>query len=250
MIIRIGVTRMRTPAAVLACLDAGAADGLRALLSGAGYAVAAEACSVPGALAAVRAHRPALLLADAILPGGDGASLLRQVFRLPLERYPDVVLTAPAGGLPFAVCDETPGAAIVARPVTPDALEAAMRRCRSDPGALPPERAARLCELLDRLGVPPHPGREMLFRAAALAWRDRRRLSNLQADVYPEAARPFGRSAAQAERAVRHVIEAAWRRGDIEAQHRIFGDTIDARRGRPTCGEMIAQLADILRWEG
>jgi hypothetical protein len=46
------------------------------------------------------------------------------------------------------------------------------------------------------------------------------------------------------------VIEVAWRTGEIDEQARIFGDTIDARRGRPTCGEMIAQLADILRWEG
>ena len=68
--------------------------------------------------------------------------------------------------------------------------------------------------------------------------------------VYPEAARPLGGTPAQAERAIRHVIEVAWRRGDIEAQNELFGDTIDARRGRPTCGEMIAQLADILRWEG
>ena len=46
------------------------------------------------------------------------------------------------------------------------------------------------------------------------------------------------------------LVDAAWRAGDIDQQQKIFGDTIDARRGRPTCGEMIAQLADILRWEG
>ena len=49
---------------------------------------------------------------------------------------------------------------------------------------------------------------------------------------------------------LRHVIDAAWRTGEIEQQHRLFGDTIDARRGKPTCGEMIAQLAEELRWEG
>ena len=50
--------------------------------------------------------------------------------------------------------------------------------------------------------------------------------------------------------AICHVIDCAFRTGEIERQHRIFGDTIDARRGKPTGGEMIAQLADILRWEG
>ena len=116
--------------------------------------------------------------------------------------------------------------------------------------ALPKPRAIRLDQLLDALGIPAHPGREMLKCAAALAWRDSTRLSNLRDRIYPDAARPLGRTGAQAERAIRHVIEAAWRTGEIERQNRIFGNTIDARRGRPTCGEMIAQLADILRWEG
>ena len=119
-----------------------------------------------------------------------------------------------------------------------------------DDGDLPPEKAAALTDLLDRLGVPEHFGREALYRAAALCWRDRRRLANLRDRVYPDAGRPFGRTGAQVERAVRHVIDAAWRTGAMDEQQRIFGDTIDARRGRPTCGEMIAQLADILRWEG
>ena len=66
---------------------------------------------------------------------------------------------------------------------------------------------------------------------------------------YPEVARQTGLSPAQVERALRHAIDAAWRNGAIEHQHRIFGDTIDARRGKPTCGEMIAQLAEELRWE-
>ena len=115
---------------------------------------------------------------------------------------------------------------------------------------LPPARDARLQGLLDRLGVPDHPGREMLRCAVGLVWRDRSRLQNLRDRVYPDAARPLGRTGAQAERAIRHVIDAAWRTGEIDEQQRIFGDTIDARRGRPTCSEMIAQLADILRWEG
>ena len=68
--------------------------------------------------------------------------------------------------------------------------------------------------------------------------------------LYPAVAGHAGMTPAQAERAIRHVIDAAWRTGQIEQQNRIFGDTIDARRGKPTSGEMIAQLAEELRWEG
>ena len=84
----------------------------------------------------------------------------------------------------------------------------------------------------------------------ALVWADRRLLRALKAALYPRACLGTGLTPVQAERAIRHVIDVAWREGAIEQQHRIFGETIDARRGKPTCGEMIAQLAEELRWEG
>ena len=107
----------------------------------------------------------------------------------------------------------------------------------------------RLEALLDALGVPEHPGRECLRRAVALAWADRRTLRALRASLYPRACAETGLTPVQAERAIRHAIDVAWREGAIEQQHRVFGETIDARRGKPTCGEMIAQLAEELRWE-
>ena len=103
--------------------------------------------------------------------------------------------------------------------------------------------------LMDALGVPRHPGRECLALAVTLAWHDAGRLASLKDGIYPDVALQTGLSPAQVERALRHAINTAWRNGAIEHQHRIFGDTIDARRGKPTCGEMIAQLAEELRWE-
>ena len=44
---------------------------------------------------------------------------------------------------------------------------------------------------------------------------------------------------------MRHAIDLAWRSDQVDNQYRIFADTIDARRGQPTCGEMISRLADI-----
>lgn len=236
---------MQTRRAGLACLES--AEALRALLGESGWEVVFTAGSVGAAVTLTRLHQPDLLLADAILPGGDGESLTLGAMGPGLNRYADVALMVPRGlKLPGADRLRALGATLLEKPLTAESLA----RVQGDPARLTPEKAARLRALTLSLGVPPHPGRAMLERAAALAWRDRRRLDNLKDHIYPEAARPFGRTAAQAERAIRHVIEAAWRSGDIEAQQRIFGDTIDARRGRPTCGEMIAQLADILRWEG
>lgn len=237
--------------AVLACPDPKCAKALRAALTEAGYPDIAEAADAASALVAVSGHRPSAVLAYAALPGGDGMALARRITALPLARYPDVALVRPAGlKLPGEASPGDYGAMVLDLPVTASDLAAALHALQCGFRPLPPGKAAILADLLDRLGVPGHPGRDMLARAVALAWRDRDRLQNLKDFIYPDAAQPFGRTGAQAERAMRHVIEAAWRTGEIEEQHRILGDTIDARRGRPTCREMIAHLADILRREG
>lgn len=237
--------------AVAASADGNRFAAMAAALNGAGYDVAGRAGSAAEALALARDVRPSILLSDAILPGADGVALAIRLSRMPLNLYPGLLLARTAGlRLPGEERLEALGAALIDDPATPAGIRAAARRLDARLDPLPPEKSARLDALLDRLGVPAHPGRDALRRAVALAWQDRRRIHNLRDSIYPAAGAPFGRTAAQAERAIRHVIDAAWRTGEIDEQQRIFGDTIDARRGRPTCGEMIAQLADILRWEG
>ena len=237
--------------AVIACLDACGARRMAGILDKAGYETAATVHCVQDVLPALRTHRPRLLLAEAILPGGDGASLARAVVGASLNLYPHVLLTAmPQLRLPGFDMPEGLGAALLREPLTPAAIRDAVAALEARSTRLPPERDAKLEDLLNRLGVPEHPGRGMLKGAVALCWRDRSRLQNLRDDVYPAAAKSLDGTGTQAERGIRHVIDAAWRTGEIDEQQRIFGDTIDARRGRPTCGEMIAQLADILRWEG
>lgn len=231
------------------CLEPGREAGFRRALAEAGFE-AVRAGDVSSALGQLRQTPCAVMLADAILPGCDGEALARRVAEAGSDVHPFVLLATPPG-LRLVGVERLGdwGAATLPAPPTAEAILRACARLR-DEAALPPGKAMRLDHLLDRLGVPAHVGRDILRRAVALVWRDGRRMNNLKDGVYPDAARPFDRSAAQAERAIRHVIEAAWRTGEIDEQHRIFGDTIDARRGRPTCGEMIAQLADILKWEG
>lgn len=237
--------------AVIACMDACGARRMAGILDEAGYDAAATVHSARDVLPALRTLRPRLLLAEAILPGGDGASLARAVAGASLNLYPHVLLTAmPQLRLPGFDVPDGFGAALLREPLTPGAIMDAVAALEARATSLPPDRDAKLDDLLNRLGVPEHPGRGMLKGAVALCWRDRSRLQNLRDRVYPAAAVSRGGVGAQAERGIRHVIDAAWRTGAIDEQQRIFGDTIDARRGRPTCGEMIAQLADILRWEG
>ena len=230
--------------ALVACPDEGKAAALARLLRVCGYAPVCTAEDMAAALAAVKQRPFALALICAALPGGDGVELARRITLLPLTRYPDALILSPEGlWLPETERLPEYGAAAL---TVPEGLADAAAALRRSDRPLTPARKARLRALLDRLGVPRHTGRDVLERAAALAWRDRESIN----DIYPAAGRPLGLTGPQAERALRHAIEAAWKRGAMEEQQAIFGDTIDARRGRPTCGEMIAHLADILRREG
>ena len=75
-----------------------------------------------------------------------------------------------------------------------------------------------------------------------------RNVANLVPPYEPDT-RHHGVSARKVEQNMRYAIELAWKHGQIDEQYRIFRGTIDAQRGKPTCGEMISQLADMLRME-
>lgn len=188
-----------------------------------------------------------LILTDAVLPVLDAASVLKRMYCMPLTVYPIVVIAAAPGA---NLLPENAGACVLKKPVR----ESDLRECI---GALQPwrrpvsaEKRARAMQALERIGVPDHCGRDYLLRAIEMAWLDARLVSRLTGRLYPAVAEEFGVDRRHVERSMRHVIDAAWRSGEIDAQYKLFGDTIDARRGSPTLGEMIARIADILRWEG
>ena len=67
--------------------------------------------------------------------------------------------------------------------------------------------------------------------------------------LYPEIARKYATTASRVERAIRHAIEVAWNRGNIDAIDDIFGYTISASKAKPSNSEFIAMIADKLRLE-
>ena len=67
--------------------------------------------------------------------------------------------------------------------------------------------------------------------------------------LYPVIAKRKPHFTGKVERAMRHAIETAWSRGDVEVLHRTFGYSVDANRGRPTNSSFIAKLADQIRLE-
>lgn len=199
------------------------------------------------ALRLVRAELPDLLMVDEILPVLDGITLSERILAAPLSVHPGVLLVRPTG---MHLRQTSPGCASLYRPLTAQAIAAVARTLCPEKRSVPPEKRALAERMLAEIGVPEHCGREYLLRAAEMIWADARLLRSLTTRVYPAIAEQNRTDARHVERAVHHVIDVAWRGGDLEAQERLFGETIDAKRGNPTNGEMIARIADILRWEG
>ena len=220
------------------------ADLLCGILKNAGFS---EIICVSDGLSAVRQAQQTLtdvIVADAVLPVLDGDAVAQRIAGLPLNVYPAVILLTAMG-----MRSKTHAYALE-KPVSAAALMEAFDSLRPQFREIPEEKCIRAAQLLDQLGIPQHCGREYLLRAIEMVWMDARLVRALSRQVYPAVAGRFGADEKHIPRAMRHVIDAAWRGGEMEAQYRIFGDTIDAGRGTPTLSEMIARIADILRWEG
>lgn len=115
-----------------------------------------------------------------------------------------------------------------------------------DPGKMDPELEIR--RILLELGAPDHlVGHPYVIRAVLLVMEDRMYINQITMRLYPKLAAEFDTTAARVERAIRHLIEVTWFRGDLDILEKYFGNTISASRGKPTNGEFIARMANVVK---
>ena len=103
-------------------------------------------------------------------------------------------------------------------------------------------------EILHQIGVPAHiKGYQYVREAIVIAVQDMDVINAVTKVLYPEVARRYSTTPSRVERAVRHAIEVAWDRGDLETLQRYFGYTVSNTKGKPTNSEFIAMIADRIR---
>lgn len=108
----------------------------------------------------------------------------------------------------------------------------------------------RTTQVLRDIGVPAHiKGYEYLRYALELACTEREYLEYVTTRMYPEIAKHFNTTASRVERAIRHAIELAWDRGDLDTLQSWFGWTVSINKGKPTNSEFIARVSDSIRLE-
>ena len=103
-------------------------------------------------------------------------------------------------------------------------------------------------EILHQIGVPAHiKGYQFLRDAILLTTADHSYINAVTKRLYPEIAKRNSTTASRVERAIRHAIEVAWDRGDVDTLNSYFGYTIHSLRGKPTNSEFIAMISDKIR---
>ena len=201
-----------------------------------------------GAAREASEKRADIILADAAAIESGAAELSDWLESLPIREKPEIILVncAPERAKELGVklfTTEEDEAEIR------DRLSQAQARLR----ALDEEysRDLRLIgevtEIIHEIGIPAHiKGYQYLRESIVLTVKDMRLINAVTKELYPEVARRFSTLPSRVERAIRHAIEVAWDRGDVDVLQRYFGYTVSGLKGKPTNSEFIAMIADKL----
>ena len=214
-----------------------------------GFAVAGETGN-GGEVAELAARcQPDLVVMDVALPGLDGMSALRRV-QAEGQRPKVILLSVFCSDQVLLEARELGVSYFLSKPCTTDALLDRMVMATGGIAA-PEEREISLKNLvtgvIHEIGVPAHiKGYQYLREAIMIAVEDMDVINAVTKVLYPEVAKRFGTTASRVERAIRHAIEVAWDRGDLETLQKYFGYTVSNSKGKPTNSEFIAMIADRL----
>jgi len=121
---------------------------------------------------------------------------------------------------------------------------------RNHSGNKPKDLETSITSVIHEIGVPAHiKGYLYLREAISMVYNDIELLGSITKVLYPDIAKKFNTTASRVERAIRHAIEVAWSRGNIESISSLFGYTVSMSKAKPTNSEFIAMVADKLRLE-
>ena len=110
-----------------------------------------------------------------------------------------------------------------------------------------PSLRVQVTEILHQIGVPAHiKGYHYLRDSIMMAIEDPEIINAVTKQLYPSVAKQYNTTSSRVERAIRHAIEVAWDRGNVDVLNSYFGYTIHSSRGKPTNSEFIAMISDKL----
>ncbi len=233
----------------------------KAMLESQGIEVVAVATTGEDAIAQTRRYKPDVLVLDLCLPRTDGLGVLSALSSRDAENKTSVLVYSCIGNEEITRQAMAAGAAYYLFKdndisILVDRIRALACGDFQRTGAAPagePQLSTQLqleraiTDIIHDIGVPAHiKGYQYLRVAITMAVMDSSILDSVTKQLYPSVARQFQTTPSRVERAIRHAVEVAWDRGNVETLNSYFGYTIHNNKGKPTNSEFIAMIADKL----
>ena len=203
-------------------------------------------------LEAIRSEEPDVVIVDSIIPGIDAAELIKRCDSF--VHKPFFIVTSSYRNM-FAERQimSMENAYFMLKPFDCDMLTNVIRSAVQmelppDDPRLKEDMKVVVTEFIHQIGIPAHiKGYHYLREAILLSLEDEEMLESVTKLLYPTVAKRFNTTASRVERAIRHAIETAWDRGDLDTIQNLFGYTVSVGKGKPTNSEFIALITDNLR---
>ncbi len=257
-----------TTAAKVLIADSGAEFriGLKSHLSKRGFDIVGDCSDGYEAVRQIQTLHPDVVILDLLLPRLDGTEVINEIKSRGVKPLPMFIITSGIGNQKMLSEAVDAGAHYcIMKPCEYSALSGKIERALSTAGKeadnsavfpsgsdMSEENDADLetlvTKIIHQIGVPAHIKGYQYLRTAIIMTMDRPDLINsITKQLYPGVAKTYGTTSSRVERAIRHAIEVAWDRGDIDVINSFFGYTVQSTRGKPTNSEFIALVADSLR---
>ena len=209
-------------------------------------------------LALIRKETPDFVVCDILLKRIDGLEMIRQLKEENAGKTSFILLSAFAGS---AAAEEAARLGVdlfLIKPVESAQLSERIKSLhynretqdgdiRTIAGYTGQNIVTRVTSILHEIGVPAHiKGYQYLREAIIMTVEDSEYINAVTKLLYPDIAKKFKSTPSRVERAIRHAIEVAWDRGNLDTLQNIFGYTVSNTKGKPTNSEFIAMIADKL----
>ncbi|MDP4085584.1 MAG: sporulation transcription factor Spo0A [Bacillota bacterium] len=210
---------------------------------------------------------PDVLILDIIMPHLDGLAVLEKMREIKKSSIPNVIMLTAFGQEDVTKKAVELGASyFILKPFDMENLGSHIRQVsgkgssvtrklpfsnyRSQNEQKPKNLDASITGIIHEIGVPAHiKGYLYLREAISMVYNDIELLGSITKVLYPDIAKKYNTTASRVERAIRHAIEVAWSRGNIDSISSLFGYTVSMTKAKPTNSEFIAMVADKLRLE-
>ncbi|MBQ8621347.1 MAG: sporulation transcription factor Spo0A [Oscillospiraceae bacterium] len=220
-----------------------------------GFQIIGTANDGEQAIRMILERKPDVLVLDLMLAKRDGISVLKAIAGM--ERRPAILATSGFVTEYVASAAANLGARyLMLKPCDTAAVVERLEEIRGGENLRYPNSRrndktsieSMVTSIIHEIGVPAHiKGYQYLREAIIIAVNDMDVINAITKVLYPQVAKTFQTTPSRVERAIRHAIEVAWDRGDLDTLQRFFGYTVSNTKGKPTNSEFIALIADKLQ---